>query len=90
VFACVFPEEQRGRVEASARGASLTIVRRRPIVFREGELPLVTLFLMMRGGDLPEPFRDRTWVEPALVIRTGAGQVHAEYAAVKLAVGFPP
>jgi hypothetical protein len=29
-------------------------------------------------------------VEPALIIRTPAGLVHPEYAAVKLAVGFPP
>jgi tRNA1(Val) A37 N6-methylase TrmN6 len=90
VFACVSPEEQRARVERAAGAASLAIVRRRPVVFREGEPPLVTLFLMMRRDDLPEGFRDRTWVEPALVIRTTAGSVHPEYAAVKLAVGFPP
>ncbi len=46
LFACVFPEEQRGRVDAAARDASLVIVRRRPVVFREGEPPLVTLFAM--------------------------------------------
>jgi tRNA1Val (adenine37-N6)-methyltransferase len=90
VFACVFPEEQRGRVEGAARTASLIIVRRRPVVFREGEPPLVTLFLMIRRVDLPEAFRDQTWVEPPLVIRTASGQVHPEYAAVKLSVGFPP
>jgi hypothetical protein len=32
----------------------------------------------------------RTWEEPPLVIRTAAGDVHPEYAVVKLAVGFPP
>ena len=90
VFACVFPEEQRARVESAARTASLTIVRRRPVMFREGEPPLVTLFLMMRRDDLPEAVRDQTWVEPPLVIRTASGQVHREYAAVKLSVGFPP
>jgi tRNA1(Val) A37 N6-methylase TrmN6 len=89
-FACVFPEGQRGRVEEAARDAAMTIVRRRPVVFREGEPPLVTLFGMVRAGDLPEPMRRRTWVEPALVIRTAAGEVHPEYAAVKLSVGFPP
>ena len=46
VFACVFPEDQRARLEAAARAAALTIVRRRPVVFREGEPPLVGLFLM--------------------------------------------
>jgi tRNA1(Val) A37 N6-methylase TrmN6 len=90
VFACVFPEEQRARLEAAARASSLTIVRRRSVVFREGEPPLVTLFILMRRDDLPEGFRDQTWAEPALVIRTTAGSVHAEYAAVKLAIGFPP
>jgi tRNA1Val (adenine37-N6)-methyltransferase len=89
-FACVFPEEQRSRVEDAARAASLAIVRRRPVVFREGEPPLVTLFLMIGRNDLPEGFRDQTWTEPPLVIRTTAGAVHPEYAAVKLAVGFPP
>lgn len=90
VFACVFPEEQRDRIETAARNTSLSIVRRRPVVFREGEGPLVTLFLMMRRDDLPPGFRDQTWVEPPLVIRTATGQVHPEYAAVKLSVGFPP
>jgi len=90
VFACVFPEDQRQRLEASARLASLSLVRRRPVVFREGEAPLVGLFLLTRRDDLPEGFREQTWVEPPLVIRTQTGAVHPEYAAVKLAVGFPP
>ena len=90
LFACVFPEEQRARVEAAAASAGLVIVRRRPVVFKEGEPPLITLFGLMRATDLPEAMRGRTWVEPPLVIRTAAGDVHPEYAAVKLAVGFPP
>ena len=90
LFACVFPEEQRARVEAAAAAAALVVVRRRPVVFKEGEPPLITLFGLMRATDLPETMRGRTWVEPPLVIRTAAGEVHPEYAAVKLAVGFPP
>jgi len=90
LFACVFPEEQRGRVEEAAAEAALTIVRRRPVVFREGEAPLVTLFAMLRSADLPEAVRRRTWVEPALVIRASDGSIHPEYAAVKLSIGFPP
>jgi tRNA1(Val) A37 N6-methylase TrmN6 len=89
-FACVFPEEQRQRVERAAGAAGLTIVRRRPVVFREGEAPLVGLFAMARSADLPEPMRVRTWVEPPLVIRSADGSVHPEYAAVKLSIGFPP
>jgi len=90
VFACVFPEEQKERIEAAAHKTELTIVRRRPVVFKEGEPPLVGLFLMMARRDLPEPMRERTWLEPRLIIRGADGRVHAEYSAVKLAVGFPP
>jgi tRNA1(Val) A37 N6-methylase TrmN6 len=90
VFACVFPEEQLPRVAMAARQAELTIVRRRPVVFKEGESPLIALFAMMRRLDLPDQMRDRTWVEPPLVIRSADGRVHPEYSAVKLAIGFPP
>jgi tRNA1(Val) A37 N6-methylase TrmN6 len=90
MFACVFPEEQRHRVEQAARAASLVIVRRRPVVFREGETPLIGLFAMMRADDLPERVRGGTWIEPPLVIRAADGSVHPEYAAVKLSIGFPP
>ena len=90
VFTCVFPEEGRSRVEAAAGRAELAIVRRRPVAFREGEPPLVAVYVMMRRTDLPEPVRLRTWVEPPLVIRAADGSVHPEYAVVKLAIGFPP
>jgi tRNA1(Val) A37 N6-methylase TrmN6 len=90
LFACVFPEEQRARVEAAAGDAALVIVRRRPVVFREDEPPLVTLFAMSNAPDLPDWMRQQTWVEPPLVIRTRDGRVHPEYSAVKLAIGFPP
>jgi tRNA1(Val) A37 N6-methylase TrmN6 len=90
VFACVFPEEQRARIEAAAGGAGLVITRRRPVVFREGDAPLIGLFLMMRGMDLPAFMLERTWVEPPLIIRTANGDIHDEYAALKLSVGFSP
>ena len=91
-FACVFPHEpaQLARVQAGARETGLIIVRKRPVVFREGDPPLVGLFGMMRAEDLPEWFRGQTWDEPALIIRTLTGTIHPEYAAVKLAIGFPP
>lgn len=89
-FACVFPEEQLERVERAASAASLVIVRRRPVVFREGEPPLVGLFAMVRAADLPERMRHRTWVEPPLIVRAADGSIHPEYAAVKLSIGFPP
>jgi tRNA1Val (adenine37-N6)-methyltransferase len=91
-FACVFPTEpaQLARIEAGAKAATLVIVRRRPIVFREGAPPLVGLFGLMRSEDLPEWFRGHTWVEPELIIRTRKGEIHPEYSALKLAIGFPP
>jgi len=90
VFACVFPDDQRGRVGKAAQDSELVIVRRRPVVLKEGEAPLLCLFAMVRSNHLPVWFRGRTWVEPPLTIRTKEGQVHPEYMAVKLAVGFPP
>ena len=91
-FACVFPYEaaQLARVVAGAAAAGLVIVRQRPVVFREGDPPLVALFGMMRAEDLPEWFRGQTWTEPELIIRATDGKIHPEYAAVKLAIGFPP
>lgn len=91
-FACVFPTEpvQLERVVKGAAEAGLVIVRRRPVVFREDEAPLIALFGMMRVGDLPEWFRGQTWVEPDLIIRRKDGSIHPEYSAVKLAIGFPP
>ena len=93
VFACVFPiapTEQEERVRSGAAAAGLVIVRRRPVVLREGERPLLGLFVMMRGEDLPEAMRQRTWSEPELIIRAVDGTIHPEYAAVKLSFGFPP
>jgi tRNA1Val (adenine37-N6)-methyltransferase len=89
-FACVFPTEQLNRIETAARDARLTIIRRRPVILREGESPLITLFGMSLAEHLPETFRKQTWVEPPLTIRQKDGKVHPEYSAVKLAIGFPP
>ncbi len=93
VFACIFPilpEAQAKRVESAAKEAELTIIRKRPIQFKEGDPPLLSVFAMSRSDHLPANFRDQTWVEPPLVIRTLSGSAHPEYAAVKLSVGLPP
>ena len=93
VFACVFPvtpTEQEDRVKAATRDVGLTIVRQRHIILREGEPPLLGVFIMMRCVDLPENMHHQTWHEPALTIRTSDGEIHLEYAAVKLSFGFPP
>ena len=84
------PLPQLARVQAAAKAAGLSIVRQRPVVFREGEPPLIGLFGMMRAEDLPEWFRGQTWTEPPLIIRTREGKIHPEYSAVKLSFGFSP
>jgi tRNA1(Val) A37 N6-methylase TrmN6 len=91
-FACVFPFEpaQLARVQTGAKAASLVIIRQRPVIFREGEPPIIGLFGMMRAEDLPDWFRSQTWEEPPLTIRTRDGKIHPEYSAAKLAIGFPP
>jgi tRNA1(Val) A37 N6-methylase TrmN6 len=91
-FACVFPmaQEQEGRLKDAAARAELTIVRRRPVVLREGERPLIGLFGLMRAGDLPDWMRAQSWSEAPLVIRRADGSVHPEYSAVKVSFGFPP
>ena len=88
LFACVFPEEQRERLERASAAASLAIIRRRPVVFREGEPPLLGLFAMSGSSDVPAGLG--TWVEAPLIVRAADGSVHPEYSAVKLSVGFPP
>lgn len=93
LFACVFPiqpEHQEQRVIDAARAANLVIVRRRAICLRAGDEPLLCLFAMMRENDLPEKYRQQTWIEPTLIIRDADGSIHPEYSAVKLAFGFPP
>jgi tRNA1Val (adenine37-N6)-methyltransferase len=92
VFACVFPQPdgQRERLLEAVHVSRLTIVRQRPVVLREGALPLLGLYAMTRTDDLPEAVRGQTWTEPDLVIRRADGAVHPEYQAIKLAFGFPP
>jgi tRNA1(Val) A37 N6-methylase TrmN6 len=93
VFACVFPvfpPDQHARVQKAAKDSGLTIVRSRPVVLREGDRPLIGLFLMMRSSDLPDWMREETWTEPELIIRRHDGTIHPEYSAVKLSFGFPP
>lgn len=93
LFAFVFPvnpPHQLARVFSAVRAAGLSLVRRRDVVLKEGEPPLLGLFACVRAEDLPERVRGDTWVEPALIIRRTDGTIHPEYAAVKLSFGFPP
>jgi tRNA1Val (adenine37-N6)-methyltransferase len=90
-FACVFPvspPHQEERALAAAREAGLVIVRMRPVALKEGDAPLLAVFLMALRADLPEGHAG--FREPELVIRKRDGSVHPEYQAVKLSIGFPP
>jgi tRNA1Val (adenine37-N6)-methyltransferase len=88
MFVFVFPYIQQSRAEAALASNGLVLLRRRDIVFKEGEPPMISLFAAMRSADLP-PGRE-PWIEPPLIIRQQNGSVHPEYAAVRISFGFPP
>jgi tRNA1(Val) A37 N6-methylase TrmN6 len=88
LFVFVFPYIQRSRAEETLTSNALVLLRRRDVVFKEGETPMISLFAAMRAADLP-PGR-QPWIEPPLIIRTNSGSVHPEYAAIRISFGFPP
>lgn len=90
LFAFVFPAADL-RVNGALGDAGLTLIRRRDVVFKEGEPPLIALFAAARAEDMPVTVRTRGgFIEPPLIIRGRNGQVHPEYAAVRMSFGFPP
>lgn len=88
VFAFVFPTIQMQRALDGVRDAGLTLIRRRDVIFKEGEPPLITLFAASRTTDIPKTYEP--YVEPPLTIRRRDGGVPMEYSAVRLSFGFPP
>jgi tRNA1Val (adenine37-N6)-methyltransferase len=88
VFVFVFPTLEAGRAANAIESAGLKLVRRRDIVFKEGEQPLITLFAASRAEDIPPTYE--AWIEPPLIIRMRDGSVSPEYSAVRLSIGFPP
>lgn len=88
LFAFVFPTLQLDRVHAALDDAKLKLIRRRDIVFKEGEAPLITVFAASRAEDIPATYEPL--VEPSLTIRRRDGGVDEEYSAIRLSFGFPP
>lgn len=94
VFAFVFPTGQLDRAMKALADAELVLLRHRPVVFKEGETSVITLFAASRRADLPSSFggeqSGKPVVEPPLIIRDRNGSVHPEYATIRLSFGFPP
>jgi tRNA1Val (adenine37-N6)-methyltransferase len=74
--------------EEALRANGLVLIRRREVIFKEGNPPMISLFAAMRAIDLP-PNRE-AWIEPPLIIRTRTGAVHTEYTALRISFGCPP
>ena len=93
VFAGIFPTAQRTRVEEAVAACGGFLIRTRDLVLREGEEPLLFVFLMGLREDFSSDWLAKgglePWREPALVIRKKDGTVHPEYQRVKLSFGFP-
>lgn len=88
VFAFVFPTAQLDRALAAIVSARLVLVRRRDVIFKQGDAPLITLFATTRAEDVPATYA--AWVEPPLTIRRADGGVDEEYSAIRMSFGFPP
>ena len=58
LFAFVFPFAQRERAEEALREHGLVLLRRRDVVFKEGEAPMISLFAAARAADLPAAAAD--------------------------------
>jgi tRNA1Val (adenine37-N6)-methyltransferase len=88
LFAFVFPTAQIDRALVAMDDAKLKLIRRRDIIFKEGDTPLITLFAASRAEDIPPTYE--AFAEPPLTIRTKDGGVDPEYSAIRMSFGFPP
>ena len=86
----VSPPHQEKRVLDAVREAHMLILRRRDVILKEGDAPLLGLFYLVNSADVPEQRLSTPWVEPALVIRNRDGSCHPEYMRVKMSLGFGP
>ena len=94
LFAFVWPTARRAEAEEALGEERLVLLRRKDVVFREEEPPLVALFAASRAEDLPTEIAlgegGFPVVEPPLLVRRRDGRHAPEYAALRLSMGFPP
>ncbi|MBL7714039.1 MAG: methyltransferase [Bdellovibrionales bacterium] len=93
VFACVFPNAQKERADQGIREAGLTVLKTRAVQLKEGDDPLLRVYLAVKSTDFPPEAVAEAgaalWSEPDLMIRTKDGRVSREYRTIKFFLGFP-
>lgn len=93
IFALVFPNDRRERVAKALDAAGLLALRRREVIFKEGQPYGLDLWAAGRVDDFPEGFRARMGcpeVEAPITIRHPDGRVHPTIALTRVGLGFPP
>ena len=88
LFAFVFPYARRDDAQRAVEDNGMVLLRRRDVIFKEGEPPLIALFAAGNAEDFPGD--QRTVIEPELTVRRSDGKIDREYAAVRISFGFPP
>ena len=88
LFAFVFPYARREDAQRAIADNSMILLRRRDVIFKEGEVPLIALFAAGRAEDFPAGLP--AIIEPPLTVRRRDGTIDQEYGGVRLSFGFPP
>jgi tRNA1Val (adenine37-N6)-methyltransferase len=93
VFSIVFPNDQRERVALALQESGFLALRRREVIFKEGQPYGLDLWVAGRLSDYPENFESRAEcpeIEAPITVRYADGRVHPSIALVRLGLGFPP
>jgi hypothetical protein len=85
------PQAQWDRVIKAANKFEMNILRTRPVILKQGEEPLLGLFLLAKQDHLGPFLREpKPFVEAPLTIRLQDQSIDPEYRRVKFSLGFPP